>query len=168
MKIYVASSWRNPYQQEIVALIRGCGHEVYDFRNPHATGPDRGRRGIGFAWREIDPAWQSWSPDQFREALKHPVARDGFDSDADALAWCDLCVLVLPCGRSSHLEAGWAKGAGKKLVIIQFENCEPELMYSWADAIVTSACEAGSLFLHAHKLFGAPRRTAVAKEQARQ
>ena len=33
-KIYVASSWRNPYQPEVVAALKKAGHEVYDFRNP--------------------------------------------------------------------------------------------------------------------------------------
>lgn len=33
-KIYVASSWRNSIQAEIVAALRAEGHEVYDFRNP--------------------------------------------------------------------------------------------------------------------------------------
>lgn len=33
-KIYVASSWRNPYQPEVVAALRKTGYEVYDFRNP--------------------------------------------------------------------------------------------------------------------------------------
>lgn len=34
-KIYVASSWRNPFQQEVVNILRDLGHEVYDFKNPH-------------------------------------------------------------------------------------------------------------------------------------
>ena len=33
-RIYVASSWRNKYQPEVVAALRKAGHEVYDFRNP--------------------------------------------------------------------------------------------------------------------------------------
>lgn len=33
-RIYVASSWRCVEQPRIVALLRGAGHEVYDFRNP--------------------------------------------------------------------------------------------------------------------------------------
>ena len=27
----------------------------------------------------------------------------------------DFCVLLLPCGRSAHSEAGWMKGNGKKV-----------------------------------------------------
>lgn len=34
MKVYVASSWRNKLQPDVVAIIRAAGHEVYDFRNP--------------------------------------------------------------------------------------------------------------------------------------
>ena len=35
----------------------------------------------------------------------------------EALRACDGCVLVLPSGRSAHLEAGWAAGAGKRVVV---------------------------------------------------
>lgn len=31
-KIYVASSWRNVFQQDVVGILRDLGHEVYDFR----------------------------------------------------------------------------------------------------------------------------------------
>ncbi len=42
---------------------------------------------------------------------------------------CDACVLVLPSGRSASYEFGWAIGAGKRGAVVQFEPCEPELMY---------------------------------------
>ncbi len=122
MKIYVASSWRNEIQQEIVRLLREAGHEVYDFKNPR-PGDN------GFHWSEIEPNWKTWTPQQFREGLKHPVAVAGYWSDMDALEECDVCVLVLPCGRSAHLEAGWAIGAEKPTIILLAENMEPELMY---------------------------------------
>lgn len=44
------------------------------------------------------------------------------------MKWADVCVLVMPCGRSAHLEAGWFVGAGKPTLIL-LENGEPELMY---------------------------------------
>jgi hypothetical protein len=100
-RIYVASSWRNGYQQAVVESLRQLGHEVYDFRHP-APGND------GFHWSEIDPAWKDWNQSAFAAALQHPIAVDGFGRDMSALEWCDTCVLVLPCGRSAHLEAGWA------------------------------------------------------------
>lgn len=124
MKIYVASSWRNPQQPEVVAALRRDGHDVYDFRNPH-----KGNR--GFAWSQIDPEWQRWTPAQLRDALDHPIAHQGFALDMTALALCDACVLVMPSGRSAHLEAGYAIGAGKPTAVLLSEG-EPELMYRMA------------------------------------
>lgn len=123
-RIYVASSWRNPLQPDIVKALRGSGHEVYDFRNP---GPGDN----GFAWSEIDPDWLGWKPRKFAELVRtHPVARAGFNKDKAALDWCDTCVLVLPCGRSAHLEAGYAAGQGKRTIFYLHEDkFEPELMY---------------------------------------
>lgn len=122
MKIYVASSWRNMLQPVIVQLLRRCGHEVYDFRNP-APGDD------GFSWREIHPEWEHWTPKEYRTALEHPAAKRGFDCDMNALRECDACVLVLPSGRSASFEFGWALGHGKRGAVIMLEKCEPELMF---------------------------------------
>lgn len=122
MKIYVASSWRNLLQPAIVTMLRGCGHEVYDFRNP-APGNN------GFAWSEICKRWQDWTPQEYREALEHPIAKRGFSYDMNALEECTACVLVLPSGRSASFEFGWAIGHGKRGAVVMFEKCEPELMY---------------------------------------
>jgi hypothetical protein len=123
-RIYVASSWRNPFQQQLVAELRDAGHEVYDFRNP-APGND------GFAWSAIDRDWLAWTPEAFaRHVQTHPTAADGFAFDKSALDWCDTCVLVLPCGRSAHLEAGYAADQGKRVVWwLHDDKFEPELMY---------------------------------------
>jgi hypothetical protein len=47
-----------------------------------------------------------------------------------ALRRADVTVLVLPCGRSAHLELGYAVGAGQRTVVL-LDNplSEPELMY---------------------------------------
>ena len=107
MRIYVASSWRNPWQPGVVKMLRKAQHEVYDFREP--TPGEK-----GFAWSDIDPEWQEWRPDVYRQALAHPIAEHGFERDMTALRDCDACVLVLPCGNSANLELGYAVGAGKK------------------------------------------------------
>jgi hypothetical protein len=122
MRIYVASSWRNLLQPAIVHMLRRCGHEVYDFRNP-APGQK------GFAWSDIDPDWQSWTPQSYREALKHPIAEKGYSFDINALRACDAVVFVLPCGRSASWEFGYAMGQGKRGYVVAFEPCEPELMF---------------------------------------
>jgi len=131
-RIYVASSWRNTAQPSLVVALRAAGHEVYDFRNPP--------KGTGFAWRELEPDWQSWTPERYAEMVTgHPRAREGFDSDKAALDWCDTCVLLLPCGRSAHLEAGYAAGQGKEVIVrLDPDQFEPELMYLLCAALAHS------------------------------
>jgi hypothetical protein len=134
-RIYVASSWRNPYQQAVVGYLRDAGHAVYDVRNPcegydNPTGVVR-----GFQWSEIDHAWQSWTPNAYRAALDHPLSVQAFASDYEAMKWADTCVLVLPSGRSAHIEAGYFNGADKRLYILAYGENEPELMYKMATAV---------------------------------
>lgn len=127
-QIYVASSWRCEHQPGVVNALRAAGHEVYDFRNP--TDGNH-----GFHWSEIEESWKNWSPSDFRDSLYNPIAKRGFKLDFDAMKWADTCVLVLPCGCSAHLEAGYFVGAGKSLHILILDNCEPELMYKMAKSI---------------------------------
>lgn len=137
-RIYVASSWRNPHQPAVVLALRDAGHEVYDFRNP-APG------NTGFSWSDVDPEWKAWTPEQMVEALHHPIAEEGFNLDMSNLMAADATVLVMPCGRSAHLEAGYACGAGQTVIILQTESAEPELMYAMADAVVHSLPDVLSL-----------------------
>lgn len=129
MKIYVASSWRNEYQQSVVEMLRALGHEVYDFRNPTEGN-------TGFAWSDIDTNWENWTSEEYVKALSHPIAESGFKHDFDAMKWADCCVMVLPCGRSANTEAGWMKGVGKEVYVYQPIAQEPELMYKIYDGII--------------------------------
>jgi hypothetical protein len=134
-RIYVASSWRNPHQPSLVDVLRQNGHEVYDFRNPfHGMS--------GFAWSDIDPDWQDWTAEEYRHQLTtSPIAARGFVSDLRGMQWADTCVLVLPCGRSAHLEAGWFCGQGKRCLILTQDGEEPELMALLATDICVSVEE---------------------------
>ncbi|MBQ9310202.1 MAG: hypothetical protein IJ222_04980 [Bacteroidales bacterium] len=128
-RIYVASSWRNKYYPDVVAALNKAGHEVYDFRNPP-------HGGAGFHWTDIDENAPNWSFEEYAEGLSHPKAERQFQADLDALNWADTCVLVLPCGRSAHTEAGWMAGAGKRVIVYIPEMQEPELMYKLFDQVV--------------------------------
>ena len=88
-RIYVASSWRNPYFPEVVTRLREAGHEVYDFRNPP-------HGGAGFHWTDVDPDAPNWTYAQYAEGLHHPLAERQFQADIDALTWADTCVAYLP------------------------------------------------------------------------
>ena len=132
-KIYLASSWRNTVYNDILYLLRQVGHEVYDFRNP-------GAEKKGFQWDMIDPNWKIWSPVAYKFLLEnHTAAAKGFKNDFDAMQWADTLVLVMPSGRSAHLEAGWAAGAGKEVfVLLNEDGFEPDLMYLMCTGIYTN------------------------------
>lgn len=126
MKIYVASSWRNTYQPQVVRVLRLEGHEVYDFKDSE-----------GFHWSEVDEKWQNWIADipKYLKGLTHPCAERGFNRDMTALMNCDACVYVMPCGVSASLEAGWACGAGKRVLFYVPELREPDLMVKMGELI---------------------------------
>lgn len=127
-KIYVASSWRNEFYPEVVRALRDAGHEVYDFRNPPSGDP-------GFKWSGISEDYMEWSTEEYRMQLNHPKAVRQFANDIEAMEGCDTCVLVLPCGRSAHTEAGWFAGSGKRVLVYIPVRQEPELMYKLFDGV---------------------------------
>lgn len=146
-KVYAASSWRNEHFDSLVKELRILGYEVYDFKHPEG--------GPGFQWDEIDKNWQGWTMEEYREALKNEYARFGFGRDFDAMRAADICILCLPCGRSAHLEAGWMKGAGKKVIafIPPSVRIEPELMYGLLDGIALSIQELSQMMKDKRYLF---------------
>ena len=135
MNIYVASSWRNTRQPAVVEALRGEGHQVYDFRNPRDEEN-------GFHWSNIDASWQDWTPEQYRTSLTTSrEAAYGYMSDLRAMEWADACLLVLPCGKSAHLEMGYMAGARKTTGYLLEDKFEPELMTLMCDDIFVSLDE---------------------------
>lgn len=130
-KVYLASSWRNPYQPAVLKALQDAGHEVYDFRHP--SDEDE-----GFKWKNVDERWEDWTNEDYINSLSHPVAEHGFKNDYDAMCWADVCVLLLPCGRSAHTEAGWMQGAGKPTYVLLTDRQEPELMYKLFSGVFTN------------------------------
>lgn len=124
-RIYVASSWRNAFQGTVVKALRDVGHTVYDFKEP--------QEGMsGFGWGMIDENYKDWTLAEYKEALMHPLAQEGYDSDKNAMDEADTCVLVLPCGASAHAEAGYMAGQGKEVYVLGDASIpvdNPELMY---------------------------------------
>lgn len=80
-----------------------------------------------------------WEPvDEYLRMIEHPRALAGFDADFAAMQKADTFVMVLPCGKSAHLELGWAVGAGKRTAVLLEDPVEPELMYRMVDHIAPS------------------------------
>ena len=124
MKLYVASSLRNRHYRSVISKIRNQGHEAYDFGDPPAGSEEFG----------ILPPVR---PDQHYESLRGHIGQATFKRDAAALRVCDACVLVLPCGKSGHIEAGFAAGMAKPLAIYLEPHAEqePEVMYNFGTLV---------------------------------
>lgn len=125
MNIYLASSWRNEFYEAVHQELIREGFKVYDFKDQKYQ----------FHWRELDPDWMKWTTKKSINFVKNNELCDkAFQHDFSALVDCDALVLLNPCGKSAHLEAGFAIGA-KKPVFIYKHDGDPELMYLMADGI---------------------------------
>ncbi len=57
------------------------------------------------------------------------------------MQWADICVMVLPCGRSANTEASWMAGVGKGVFVYSLEKQESELMYKIYERILCNIDE---------------------------
>lgn len=136
--IYLASSWKNKYFDDVLAALVAAGHQVYNFRCPHGDPAE-----IGFTWQQVDPGCMDWTAEEYQHNLTHPLAEQQFKNDLEAMTACDTCVLLLPCGRSAHTEAGWFAGQGKRVFVLITDpgSFEPELMYKLFTGVCISVPE---------------------------
>lgn len=123
--IYLIGSLRNPQIPIIGDYFRSVGFEVFD--DWFAAGPI------------ADDSWQEYEKGRgktYPEALKGYAARHVFDFDLHHLNRCDTAVLVLPAGRSGHLEFGFLIGQGKKgYVLFDKEPDRWDVMYQFATGV---------------------------------
>ena len=120
-KIYIASSWKNQYFPDVVNRLRDCGHKIYDFRNPPC---DKSKFTLQSIYSKND-----------KKSIQHSDSDCQFNAHLDALNWADICFLILPCECNALIEAGWMKGAGKKVIAYVPIMHETELMYKLFDII---------------------------------
>jgi hypothetical protein len=129
-RIYLAGSWKN--QQEILLIrdiLKSQGHEVDCFASE-----ENGR--ISFNWSKLDDIQDKLPSMDAKDMLEVPRVQEAFREDKRWIDWCDLCILTLPSGKSSHLEAGYAKGQGKIVVIFgDLQKGDFDVMYGFADGI---------------------------------
>lgn len=126
-RIYVASSCGNPYQQQLVNDLRKLGHQVYDFKHPSGRNDNN-------VWTEMGVDHVIQTNDSYEEAISRKEAVERFEEHRNAMQDADTCVLLLPSGRSSHVEAGWMAGLGKRVFVYNNDReVKPELMYRLFD-----------------------------------
>ncbi len=113
MKVYLIASLRNPDVPHLGNKIRALGLEVWD--DWYGAG------------KIADQAWQEYEQIRgrpYKEALYGNAAQNIFQFDKRHLDASDLAVLLLPAGKSGHLEFGYMIGQGKRGYILFPE--EPE------------------------------------------
>lgn len=129
--IYIIGSLKNPRIPEIANNLRALGYEVFD--DWFSAGP------------EADDKWQEYETRRgrtYKEALNGFHARDVFTFDKRHLDLCDIAILVMPAGKSGHLELGYCAGRGKRTYIL-FDQ-EPErydIMPAFADDVFMGEAE---------------------------
>ena len=134
MKVYIATSWKNATDAILVAnRLRQEGHVVDCFCDKNS-----GR--YLFNWNDFFISKKELKNCDLLELLSNPEVKYkvhiAFHEDKKWLDWADVCVLLLPSGRSAHLEAGYAKGQGKKLYVLGgFIKGEFDVMYNFADGL---------------------------------
>jgi hypothetical protein len=123
--IYLIGSLRNPSVPVIAAHLRSVGFEVFD--DWYAAGPT-----ADDCWRDYEVA----RGHSYKEALQGYAATHIFDFDMFHLNRCDIGVLVMPTGKSGHLELGYLVGRGKPCYVLFDKTPERyDVMYQFAQAV---------------------------------
>lgn len=129
--IYLIGSLKNAAIRDIARHLRQDGHEVFD--DWHSAGED------------ADDIWQQYERERgrsYKEALAGVHAETVFQMDMQHLLRAEAVVLVLPAGKSGHLELGWALGMGKPgFILLDGEPERFDVMYKFADGICSDVDE---------------------------
>jgi hypothetical protein len=130
--LYIIGSLRNPAVPAIASAFRNAGWDVFD--DWYAAGP------------EADDYWQKYEVARghnYRQSLNGYAAQHVFNYDRKHLDRCDVGLLVLPAGKSGHLELGYMIGQGKPgYILIDKEPERRDVMYAFATDVFFSLSEA--------------------------
>lgn len=128
--VYLGGSLRNRADILRVSLaLRSHGFNVFnDWLSSGEHTDDK--------WRELEQAQGR----TFAEALKGPYAKNVFEFDLFWLGQAAAFVLVLPAGKSAHMElVHMVKGERKPAYVLMEEEPERwDIMLQWATALCTS------------------------------
>lgn len=121
MELYLIGSLRNPEIPIIAEKLRDLGVGIFD--DWYAAGPRADDH-----WKE----YEQGKDHDYREALEGYAAKHVFAFDQGHLLRCDGAILVLPAGRSGHLELGYSAGLGKKTYVLLDDPDRWDVMYQFA------------------------------------
>ena len=125
LRVYLIGSLRNPKVPELGNELRVEGYEV--FNDWWAASED------------ADEWWQRYEQGRghtFAEALRGPFAEHVFAFDLKYLHWANTGILMLPAGKSAHLEFGFLIGQGKRAyVLLDGEPERYDFMYLFTNGV---------------------------------
>jgi hypothetical protein len=131
-QIYIIGSLRNPVVPDVAAFLR-IHTDFGVFDDWYSAGP------------EADDYWQKYETGRdhdYQTALAGFAAQNVFMYDKHHLDRCDAAVLVLPAGKSGHLELGYMLGQGKPgFILLDKEFDRFDVMYNFATKVVYSVEE---------------------------
>jgi hypothetical protein len=122
--LYLIGSLKNAEIPQIAEQLRKAGHTIFD--DWHAAGP------------EADDEWRRYELERgrtYQEALVGWAAKHVFEFDYRHLTRADGAILVLPAGKSAHLEFGWCIGKGKAGYVLMDNPDRWDVMYQFARGI---------------------------------
>jgi hypothetical protein len=125
--IYLIGSLRNPVIPEIANSLKQIGMEP--FADWWGAGP------------EADDWWKTYNETRgipYEDALTGYAAQCVFNFDKTHLDRCDATLLILPAGKSGHLELGYSIGSGKRGYILADDKLGKErwdVMYAFAEKV---------------------------------
>lgn len=122
--IYLIGSLRNPEIPNIANKLRDAGFEVFD--DWYAAGPEADDK-----WRE----YEIGRGHSYLEGLEGLAANHVFEFDKRHLDRSEAGLLVLPAGRSGHLELGYLLGKDKRGYILLDDPDRWDVMYKFATKV---------------------------------
>lgn len=127
-QIYLIGSLRNPNVPIVANKLRLEGFEVFD--DWFAPGPN------------ADDYWRDYEKGRghtYEEALKGWAGKHIYEFDKYHIDRSDIGVMLMPTGKSGHLELGYMIGCGKPAFICFQEEPERwDVMYQFAAGVAFS------------------------------
>lgn len=134
--LYLIGSLRNPKIPELAKKLRAEIPDTEVFDDWYAAG------------EKADDYWKTYEQERgrgYEEALAGYAARHVFAFDRHHLDRASHVLLVLPAGKSGHMEVTYAKyGAGAKAaILLDNEDIRWDVMYQFVDHVFGSVEQVG-------------------------
>lgn len=130
--IYIIGSLRNPNIPIVGNAVRAAGFEAFD--DWWGTG------------EKADDHWLEYEKlrgRSFAEALAGHAAQHTFQLDRDNIIRADGVIMVMPAGKSGHMEFGFARRGGVPgVILLDGEPDRYDVMYNFASLVTTDVAEA--------------------------